>query len=340
MARGDSIARQLELMELLESRRELNVASVARELGYTARTVYRDLAVLERIGVPIYQERAGRRSRWRVVEGYRRRLALTLSWSEMLALAVGHRFVAGMQGSILDRAGRSGIEKIRAALPKELVARAESVAHKVTASAGATHDYVDRSDVFDRLLDAFERQVTVRMAHRKAGERRERERLVDPYHLHVQAGAAYLIGFDHVRHQVRTFLVDRIRSIESTGERFEPRADFAPDTLLQGSFGPWAGRALKIELRFDRSAAPLVAEQRMHPSQANQWRSDGRLDVTLRAPIGPALIAWILGWGTRVEVVSPRRLTELVRREHAKAAGASRGNRDGRSVTVPDARAV
>src|SRR5256885_16088254 len=73
MARGDSLARQLKLMTLLEDRQELAVTDVARELGYTTRTVYRDLAVLERIGVPIYQERKGRRARWRVVEGYRRR---------------------------------------------------------------------------------------------------------------------------------------------------------------------------------------------------------------------------------------------------------------------------
>ena len=55
MARGDSLARQLKLMTLLEDRQELAVTDVARELGYTTRTVYRDLAVLERIGVPIYQ---------------------------------------------------------------------------------------------------------------------------------------------------------------------------------------------------------------------------------------------------------------------------------------------
>jgi predicted DNA-binding transcriptional regulator YafY len=308
-------------MGLLESRGELNVAAVARTLGYTPRTVYRDLAVLERIGVPIYQERSGRRSRWRVVEGYRRRFALTLSWSEMVALAVGQRFVAGLRGSVLDQAGRTGIEKIRAALPKELVARAESVGRKVTASAGATHEHAERVNVLDRVLDALDRQESVRISHRKPGEPRGRERVLDPYHLHVQGGAAYLMGWDHRRRELRTFLVDRIRSVEPTGERFEPRADFAPDAFLQGGFGPWAGRPVGIELRFDRRAAPFVAERRVHPSQANQWRNDGRLDVTMRSPIGPALVAWLLGWGARVEVVSPRRLAELVQGEHAKAAG-------------------
>src|SRR5438067_8741248 len=104
MARGDSLARQLKLMTLLEDRQELAVTDVARELGYTTRTVYRDLAVLERIGVPIYQERKGRRARWRVVEGYRRRLSVSLSWSEMLALALGGKLLVDLS---LQRACRA-----------------------------------------------------------------------------------------------------------------------------------------------------------------------------------------------------------------------------------------
>src|SRR5437763_5776869 len=88
MSRGDGLARQLQLMQILEKRQEIAVPAVAAELGYTVRTVYRDLQVLERIGVPIYQEKTGRKARWRVVEGYRRKLSITLSWPEMVALVL------------------------------------------------------------------------------------------------------------------------------------------------------------------------------------------------------------------------------------------------------------
>src|ERR1700730_3138413 len=80
MSRGDGLARQLQLMQMLEHRQEIVVPEVAAQLGYTVRTVYRDLQVLERVGVPIYQERRGQKARWRVMEGYRRRLSITLSW--------------------------------------------------------------------------------------------------------------------------------------------------------------------------------------------------------------------------------------------------------------------
>ena len=57
MSRGDGLARQLQLMQMLEHRQEIVVPEAAAALGYTVRTVYRDLQVLERVGVPIYQER-------------------------------------------------------------------------------------------------------------------------------------------------------------------------------------------------------------------------------------------------------------------------------------------
>ena len=65
------------------------VSAAANELGCDRKTVFRDLEVLEQIGVPLYQDQRGPRSRWRVV---------TLSWPEMLALTSGRELLAGLAG--------------------------------------------------------------------------------------------------------------------------------------------------------------------------------------------------------------------------------------------------
>src|SRR2546429_115074 len=140
MPRGDGLARQLQLMQILEKRQEIAVPAVAAELGYTERTVYRDLQVLERIGVRLYQEQTGR-------------------------------------------------------------------------------------------------QRTVPRPQRSLAEHEPPERLVDPYQLHAQAGAMYLIGFCHQRNAIRTFALDRIVEAERTGALFAARAPFAASALLQGALG-------------------------------------------------------------------------------------------------------
>jgi proteasome accessory factor B len=320
MSRGDGLARQLHLMQMLEHRQEIVVPEVAAELGYTVRTVYRDLQVLERVGVPIYQDRRGRQARWRVMEGYRRRLSITLSWPEMLALVAARKMLEGLSAAPLADAAASAVAKVNDALPREVAQRAARFDAMLSAQLGPAHDYRGKDEVLRVLIDATERHESVRFRYRKPRERKAAERVVDPYLLHVQAGALYLIGFCHQRNAVRTFLLDRVAEAARTGAVFGARAPFAASALLQGALGPWEGAPQRIKLTFDAEIAELAAERRVHPTQATQWRSDGKLDVELRAPVCPPLIAWLLGWGSRVRIVSPATLAERVRRAHERAA--------------------
>jgi predicted DNA-binding transcriptional regulator YafY len=80
--RGEAFARQLRLLALLEGRREgLEIDEAAAELGARRRTIYRDFRVLEDAGFPLASAHDGRRARWRILEGYRHRLQLTLTWA-------------------------------------------------------------------------------------------------------------------------------------------------------------------------------------------------------------------------------------------------------------------
>ncbi len=325
MSRGDGLARQLQLMQMLEHRQEIVVPEVAAELGYTVRTVYRDLQVLERVGVPIYQDRRGRQARWRVMEGYRRRLSITLSWPEMLALAAARKMMEGLSAAPLSDAAATALTKINGALPREIAERTAHFDEVLSAQLGAVHDYAPRSDELRTLVDAIDRQESIRFKYRKAGDRASAERVVDPYLLHVQSGALYLIGFCHLRSAVRTFLLDRISEAVRTGAVFGARAPFVKSALLQGALGPWEGTPHRVALRFEAAIAGLAAERRVHPTQTMQWRSDGGLDLELHAPICPPLITWILGWGSQVQVISPAALAERVRRAHARAAGVEIG---------------
>jgi predicted DNA-binding transcriptional regulator YafY len=90
-----SLARQQRLVRLLDERRGLSADAAAAELGCDRRTVYRDFTVLEEAGFPLYQEPEGRRMRWRLVEGPKRRLSVTLNFAEMLALTTGRDLLAG-----------------------------------------------------------------------------------------------------------------------------------------------------------------------------------------------------------------------------------------------------
>ncbi|MCL2722922.1 MAG: WYL domain-containing protein [Polyangiaceae bacterium] len=299
------------------------VGEAARELGCTTRTIYRDLAVLESTGVPLYQDPDDAQKRWRIMEGHKRRLSLTLTFAEMLALSTGRDLLAGLAGTVFHEAAISALEKIRSAVPKEISQRAAAATRQISALSGASHDHRRSHAVIEKLLSALERRETVELVYRKPRQQHPSRRLVNPYHLHVQAGALYLIGFCHKRRQVRTFLVNRAVSVEKTGQFFTPREHFSASPMLQGSFGPWSGHNERVHLRFSAQAAPFVAEKKIHPSQRLDRGEDGTLGVELEIPVGPPLVAWFLSFGAEVSVLQPKALADRVRKEHRRAAEAA-----------------
>lgn len=313
------LARQQRLLRMLDERREISVDQAAAELGCSRRTVYRDFLVLSETGVPLYQEPEGRRVRWRLVEGPKRRLSITLSFSEMLALTAGRDLLAGLTGTFFHEAAISALEKVRAALPEPLLARANASAELVMADKRPLRDYRGRGEMVHQIADAIDQRRTVLLTYRKLGARSAARREVDPYHLHIHAGTLYLIGFCHERQAARTFLLDRASQVAVTAKTFERRGDLQLDSILQGDLGPWSGRAVSISLRFSADAAPLVAERKIHPSQITRLSLDGSAEVAIFAPITPWLVRWLVGWGHQVDIKTPASLAKQVRAAHEQA---------------------
>ena len=294
------------MMQMVSERREVSATAAAKELGCDRKTIYRDFHVLEEIGVPLYQEGDGPRARWKVVDGPRRKLALTLSWSEVLALTAGRDLLGGLAGTFFHDAAVTALDKVGAALPVELAARAHAATDVLLADRRASGTHPGRGQVVQTVAEAIRSRKTIALTYRKLGARGPEERVVDPYHLHVQVAAVYVIGYCHRRRALRTFLLDRATDARTTDDVFARRPELHPEEVLQGELGPWAGRAVTIRLRFSARVARLVFERKVHPSQTAQWRQDDLLDVELHAP--PSHLLWSDGcWGGRARSRLSRR---------------------------------
>ncbi|MBX5484976.1 MAG: WYL domain-containing protein [Myxococcaceae bacterium] len=320
--RGDAFSRQLRLLQLLESRPQgIEIDEAAEELGKGRRTVYRDFEVLERSGIPLIAERDGRKARWRMMPGYRHRLQLSLTWSEVLALSTGSQLMAGLAGTLFHEGAVSALEKIRATLPKPLADRARHAEAVVSTSRGG-HDYATRRRILDVLLEAIHQRRSVLARYRsRTGRRRSPSALrrIDPYHLRVTEQAIYLIGYCHEAKAPRTFLLDRFESVEETTDTFHVDPGFRADAFLGGSFGMWTGIPRRVRFVVAPPLAHLFFERKLHPSQIAQRRSDGAAEVQLHVAIGPPLVAYLAGLGASVSQISPGSLRRDVLRVHEEA---------------------
>lgn len=319
--RGEAFARQLKLLTLLEARREgVELDEAAATLGMRRRTVYRDFRVLEDAGFPLTSARDGRRARWRLLEGYRHRLQLSLNWSELLALMTAQRAVAGLAGTILHDGVESALGKIRATLPKGLADRFRAADALVSAPAGG-RDYGARGELVRQLVEAVDQRQTIRARYRSRarGRRSDAERKLDPYHLRVAEEGLYLVARCHRSGQVKLFLVERFESVCQTDERFEPPEGFSAEQVLRPSFAMWSGRPRKVRFTVAPRLADLFMERKAHPSQVAQRRSDGSLEVRLDVALGPPLVAYLTGLGAGVSEIEPRELRDAVVGEHRNA---------------------
>lgn len=320
--RGEAFARQLKLLSLLEVRPEgVELEEAAGELGARRRTVYRDFRVLEDAGFPLTSALEGKRARWKMVEGFRHRLQLTLTWPELFALLAGRALLAGLSGTVLHEGAASALEKIRATLPKGLSERFRGSEQQVSAGRGG-RDYRPRGDLVRRLVDAIAEKETLVARYRSRQAKRTRraaDRKLDPYHLRVAEEGIYLLARCHKSGLVKLFLVDRFESLRQTAEHFAAPAGFSAEGELKASFGMWSGRPRKVRFCVAAELADLLMERKVHESQVAQRRADGSLEVKLEVALGPPLVAYLTGLGAAVSEVEPEELRAAVLDEHRSA---------------------
>jgi predicted DNA-binding transcriptional regulator YafY len=333
--RGESFARQLKLLALLEKRPEgLELEEAAEELGARRRTVDRDFRVLEGAGFPLTSAVDGRRARWRILDGYSHRLQLSLSWTELIALMTARQMVSSLSGTLLHEGAASALEKIRATLPKGLSEHFRASQHLVSAAQNG-RDYFSRRKIVRELVEAIEKQQTIVARYRSRispRQGRSAERKLDPLHLRVAEDGLYLLARCHRNREVKSFFVDRFDTVRLEGVAFAPPVGFDPEELLAPSLGMWNGRPRKVRFTVTTGLAVLLLERKLHPTQLAQRRSDGSVDVRLDVALGPPLIAYLTSLGDAVSGIEPRELRAAVLREHESAIEALAGSAPGRDA--------
>lgn len=301
----DRLARFYRVLAVLEAHGDqgVRIDEIARRVGMSKRTVYRDLVALEgELGIPVWSDGHGT---WGVEgRGFLPPLKLTLD--EAMAIVVAARLMVRYADTYdPDLAG--AFQKLEEGLPAPLREHVERTL-AVLAARPTDETYARHVHLLTRAW-AERRVVTFSYApaHYEGG-RRPREARVRPYLLEpsVQTHALYLLGLDETRGAVRTFKVERIAELSLTGETFDEPATEAVAATLARAWDIIADQEpVDVVLRFDPGVAARVAETIWHPSQRTETVDDGALvwRATIAGTIEIKL--WILSWGADVEVVSP-----------------------------------
>ncbi|HEX7060483.1 MAG TPA: WYL domain-containing protein [Woeseiaceae bacterium] len=166
---------------------------------------------------------------------------------------------------------------------------------------------------FGVLAAATFQRRRVRLVYHGRGRDDETERTVSPQRLVHYRDSWFLDAYCHLREELRTFSIDRVRDVEELKQAAITIPDAELDAHFASSYGIFAGKADKTAvLRFSAHRARWVADERWHPEQVGQYLTDGRYELRLPYRDDRELVMDILRHGGEVEVVGPPPLRKAV----------------------------
>ena len=237
-------------------------AALATELGVSTRTVRADIAALRELGYRI-DAAPGVAGGYQLGPG-KRLPPLLLDDDEVVAIALGLTSSGALAGSDVAVASMRALSKIIAMLPSRLRPRLSTLAHSAVALPSRSTPVA--SETLQAIATAIQRREQLRFTY-SAASNAQTARVVEPYRLALHAGRWYLLAWDPLRDDWRTFRVDRVRLKTSNGRRFaardEPPEGFDAYLAKHLESATWERRyrvRLAAPARVIRDRAPVSVE--------------------------------------------------------------------------------
>lgn len=320
MARHDTginlagFRRLVEIHRLVSEGAYPNCRSLAERFEVTQRTAERDIERLrDQFGMPIEYD-PGRRGYHYV--GPAELPPVRLQEGEAIALFLGQRLLAQCKGTPFEEFVADAIEKIRLLLPSSMEISLDRVMDSVSFHTEPLRgEEMEVAERYQVLYQAIQSHTTVVTDYFTPARNVVTHRRLDPYHLRFMDGAWYCIAFCHLRCEVRTFALDRMMDLGTTGEAFEIPAGFSVEDYLSDSLSIERGEPRKVVIEFDPTEAPYIRGKTWHKSQIVEERYDGSLRLTLTVGGMGEVRRWIMSMGGHAWVVEPETLRGEIRKE-------------------------
>jgi predicted DNA-binding transcriptional regulator YafY len=316
MARGDQLARQWKIIQsLISSRLGKSVSDLSENLDCHTRTVYRDLEALQAAGFPVYTNIVGGKSMWSFLETAKHSIPIPFSLTELMALY----FSRGMMGALKDTVFYDSLEslfaKIKTTLTPAYVDYLGQIEKSLAVRAKPYKQYGKLRDIIGTVSEAAIQKKVVEIVYYTMSRKKETRRKVAPYKIWFFDGTFYLIGNCGLRHDVRIFALDRIKTIQHTDETFEMPDDFNIDDFMKSSFGVFHGEPVRVRIWFAAGIAEYIREKTWHETQKIETQKDGSIIFEAEVAGTKEIEFWVLKWGAKAKVLAPESLRDEIRLE-------------------------
>jgi predicted DNA-binding transcriptional regulator YafY len=304
----ETSSRLLELLSLLQARRDWPGGELASRLEVSGRTIRCDVERLRQLGYPV-ESLSG------PAGGYRLRAGsamppLLLDDEEAIAIAVGLRTAAGASVAGIEEPAVRALVKLEQVLPSHLRRRVAALgsATVTVPVGGPTVDPQHLSVIAAACRDS----ECLRFGYRSR-DGTESRREVEPHALVNLGRRWYLAAWDRGRGDWRTFRVDRLTRPAAAGRRFAARE------LPERDAAAYVRKSIREKPnRFDAVVILRVSAEEMARRVPRHWGRIEAIDAhTCRYITGDDDLGWlamrVAMLGVDFEVQEPPELMERLR---------------------------
>jgi predicted DNA-binding transcriptional regulator YafY len=316
-----SAARMLQLLSLLQTHRYWPGSELAGRLEVSDRTLRRDIDRLRDLGYPVHAARGA-------TGGYQLQAGsamppLLLDDEEAVAIVVGLQAAAGGMVEGIEETSVRALSKVVQVMPPRLRRRVDALASYAVPAVWTTNGPRVDADALTTLALACRDDERTRFGY-QTREGDDMARSVEPHRLVSVGRRWYLVAWDLTRHDWRSFRLDRMTGVSTTGVRFRQRelpGGDAAEFVKQGLRGAAPRHHVAVRIH---TPAEVVHRHVGHWGVVEELAGDRcRLTMDVDDLAWPMFV--LAGVGAAFDIEGPQELVErtaTVGAQFTRAAGA------------------
>ncbi|EST54244.1 transcriptional regulator [Brevibacillus panacihumi W25] len=296
----DKVIRIFNIINAIQANPGISATDLAQKCDVNIRTIYRDLDILSLIA-PVTNE--GRGTGYRFLGKF---FLYPLNFTEQEALAFS------LLPSVLDIDNlppgfETAYDKVMGTHRKEKSQQNRIIEDIAGIIQMGTPAYRQESPNFlQPIIQAILEERTIDTVYHTQYRNKTTERKIDPYYLVPRDQRFYLIGYCHLKKEIRTFRISRFQKIDLTTQSFD-KGDFNIKKHLKNTWSIEQGdKNITFKVRFNAEVARYIKEEELfvHPRMKDQ--KDGSMIFEVTVNNEKEFIRWILQYGPAAEILEPQ----------------------------------
>ncbi|WP_282034575.1 helix-turn-helix transcriptional regulator [Metabacillus indicus] len=298
----------LAILWMLRSGKKVTAKEISEKLEMNIRTVYRYIDTLSTSGVPIISE-PGHNGGYTLLNNF---IEAPLFFDSEEQTSLFHAAV------FAEEAGYYGGEALNRAISKLSHYSNQEQETKINQQVTSL-EVINRlsSHSMEPFLKELQKAVadgySVIILYCKSGEKQSNERLIDPYRMIYWNNKWYVIGFCHLRNDIRSFRVDRMESLMLSENKFNRPENFSARDFFTKSLLP------TIEGKEEIISFVISGEKSVLADICQHWflehylqeRTSNQAVFLLEKDVLHSYVPYLLlPYNKSIQVIEPRSLKE------------------------------